>query len=358
MNNLVTRNFGLDLFRAIAIVLVVLSHGKFLLNGTALENFPFVKMLDGVDLFFVLSGFLIGGILLKSSAEGLNWKGLANFWKRRWLRTLPNYYLILLLNFIFVSIGIISGDLAVFGWKFMVFLQNFTKPLIGFFWESWSLAVEEWFYIFTPILLWIFLKRMPLKWAYLLAALLLLFIPLIYRILHFNPTLDDFWFDVQVRKIVLSRLDAIAFGLLLAWIYSFHKNLWDKWKNTALVLGLALVVFLLNYSMPNSTFFRQVFYFSITPFSIALVLPWFEGITSSWKRLVGVVTHISKISYSMYLINLALVAQVIGLNFSVQGNADGIMKYLVYWMLVLSVSSLLYYFVERPILRWRDNASR
>lgn len=358
MNNLVTRNFGLDLFRAIAIVLVVLSHGKFLLNGTALENFPFVKMLDGVDLFFVLSGFLIGGILLKSSAEGLNWKGLANFWKRRWLRTLPNYYLILLLNFIFVSVGIISGDLAVFGWKFMVFLQNFTKPLVGFFWESWSLAVEEWFYIFTPILLWILLKRMPLKWAYLLAALLLMFVPLIYRILHFDPMLDDFWFDVQVRKIVLSRLDAIAFGLLLAWIYSFHKNLWDKWKNTALVVGLALVVFLLNYSVPNSTFFRQVFYFSITPFSIALVLPWFEGITSSWKRLVGAVTHISKISYSMYLVNLALVAQVIGLNFPVQGNANGIMKYLFYWMIVLSVSSMLYSFVERPILRWRDNASR
>jgi hypothetical protein len=71
MNNNTTRNFGLDLFRALAIVLVVLSHGKFLLNGTVLENFPFVKMLDGVDLFFVLSGFLIGGILLKSSSVGL-----------------------------------------------------------------------------------------------------------------------------------------------------------------------------------------------------------------------------------------------------------------------------------------------
>ena len=69
MNNNATRNFGLDLFRALAIVLVVLSHGKFLLNGTVLENFPFVKILDGVDLFFVLSGFLIGGILLKSSSE-------------------------------------------------------------------------------------------------------------------------------------------------------------------------------------------------------------------------------------------------------------------------------------------------
>ena len=98
MNNPTTRNFGLDLFRAFAILLVVLSHGKFLLNRTVLENFPYVKMLDGVDLFFVLSGFLIGGILLKSSSEGLNWPGVAHFWKRRLLRTLPNYYLILLLD--------------------------------------------------------------------------------------------------------------------------------------------------------------------------------------------------------------------------------------------------------------------
>ena len=356
MNNNATRNFGLDLFRALAILLVVLSHGKFLLNGTVLENFPFVKILDGVDLFFVLSGFLIGGILLKSSSEGFNWQGIAHFWKRRWLRTLPNYYLILFLNFIFISCGIISGDLTVFGWKFIVFLQNFTKPLIGFFWESWSLAVEEWFYIFTPLLLWLLLKKFKLKVSFLIVTLVLMLGPLLYRAYSFDSTLDDFWFDVKVRKVALMRLDAISFGLLLAWVYYFHKNLWDKWKKAALVLGLGIVFFLLNNTASNSTFYRQVFYFSITPLAIALVLPWAEGITSSWKRLVAAVTHISKISYSMYLINLALVAQVIGLNFPVTGNADGIMKYLIYWGIVISASSLLYYLVERPILKWRDNA--
>jgi len=358
MNNSTTRNFGLDLFRALAIVLVVLSHGKFLLNGTSLENFPFFKMLDGVDLFFVLSGFLIGGIILRTMSEGINWSDVAHFWKRRWLRTLPNYYLILLLNFLFVSCGIISGDLTVFGWKFIVFLQNFTKPLIGFFWESWSLAVEEWFYIFTPLMLWLLLKKFKLKVSFLIVTLVLMLGPLLYRAYSFDPTLDDFWFDVNVRKVVLMRLDAISFGLLLAWIFYFYKDFWDKWKRLALVFGLAIVLFLLNSDASNATFYRQVFYFSITPLAIALILPSFEGITSSWKRLVGAVTHVSKISYSMYLINLALVAQVIGKNFPVTGNADGIMKYLVYWGIVIGVSSLLYYAVERPILRWRDSASR
>ena len=356
MSNTTTRNFGLDLFRALAILLVVLSHGKFLLNGTSLENFPFVKMLDGVDLFFVLSGFLIGGILLRTMSEGMNWRDVAHFWKRRWLRTLPNYYLILLLNFIFVSYGIISGDLNVFGWKFIVFLQNFSTPLIGFFWESWSLAVEEWFYIFTPLLLWLLLKKFKLKVSFLIVTLVLMLGPLFFRAYSFDATLDDFWFDVKVRKVVLMRLDAISFGLLLAWIYSFYKNFWDKWKNISLVLGVGIVLFLLNDSTPNSSYYRQVFYFSITPLAIALVLPWAEGIKSSWKHLVAVVTHVSKISYSMYLINLALVAQVFGLNYPVTGNADGIMKYLIYWGIVIGASSLLYYVVERPILKWRDNA--
>jgi peptidoglycan/LPS O-acetylase OafA/YrhL len=356
MNNATTRNFGLDLFRAVAILLVVFSHGKFLLNGTSLENFPFFKMLDGVDLFFVLSGFLIGGIILRTMSEGMNWRDVAHFWKRRWLRTLPNYYLILLLNFLFVSYGIISGDIAVFSWKFMVFLQNFSKPLIGFFWESWSLAVEEWFYIFTPLMLWLLLKKFKLKVSFLIVTIVLMLGPLLYRAYSFDATLDDFWFDVKVRKVVLMRLDAISFGLLLAWIFYYMKEQWQQLRQMACIVGIGLIVFLLNFHPSNSTFFKQVFYFTLTPLAIALVLPWAEGITCSWKRLVAVVTHISKISYSMYLINLALVAQVIGLNFPIQGNADGIMKYLGYWVIVIAVSSALYYLVERPILRWRDNA--
>jgi peptidoglycan/LPS O-acetylase OafA/YrhL len=313
-------------------------------------------MLDGVDLFFVLSGFLIGGILLRTMSEGMNWRDVSHFWKRRWLRTLPNYYLILLLNFIFVSYGIISGDLNAFGWKFIVFLQNFSTPLIGFFWESWSLAVEEWFYIFTPLLLWLLLKKFKLKVSFLIVTLVLMLGPLLYRAYTFDSTLDDFWFDVKVRKVVLMRLDAISFGLLLAWFFYYMKALWHKWKNVAFILGIGLIIFLLNYQAANSTFFRQVFYFSLTSLAIALVLPWVEGITCKWRGVVAAVTHVSKISYSMYLINLALVAQVFGLNFPVTGNADGIMKYLLYWSIVIGASSLLYYVVERPILKWRDNA--
>ena len=218
--------------------------------------------------------------------------------------------------------------------------------------------MEEWFYIFTPLLLWLLLKKFKLKVSFLIVTLVLMLGPLLYRAYSFDSTLDDFWFDVKVRKVVLMRLDAISFGLLLAWFFYYMKELWHKWKNVAFILGIGLIIFLLNYQAANSTFFRQVFYFSLTSLAIALVLPWAEGITCKWRGVVAAVTHVSKISYSMYLINLALVAQVFGLNFPVTGNADGMMKYLLYWSIVVGASSLLYYVLERPILRWRDDASR
>ena len=120
------RIWGLDLYRSIAIILVVFTHGAYLLEKTPFEGFPFIKMLDGVDLFFVLSGFLIGGILLKdiTSTSGIGFKKLFNFWKRRWLRTLPNYYLILLINYLFIKNKIIIENITQFNWKFLFFYKT------------------------------------------------------------------------------------------------------------------------------------------------------------------------------------------------------------------------------------------
>ena len=151
--NYENRVFGLDLMRSLAIIFVVMGHG-FMLEKIN-TNFPWIKLINGVELFFVLSGFLIGGILLKlfEKNEHFNLKTIGGFWIRRWFRTLPNYYLILLLNIVIVYFGIIKEDFSQFNWKFFFFLQNFTKPFTGFFWESWSLSIEEWFYLLFPIIL-------------------------------------------------------------------------------------------------------------------------------------------------------------------------------------------------------------
>jgi len=91
--------YGLDVFRAVAILIVLYAHGK-LLSGDAFSFIPDFPLVDGVELFFVLSGFLIGTILISTieKEQRFDVKSLFNFWKRRWFRTLPTYYFILIIN--------------------------------------------------------------------------------------------------------------------------------------------------------------------------------------------------------------------------------------------------------------------
>ena len=121
------RVFGLDLMRAIAIINVVIVHASWM---NIFPNYPWIPIIPGVELFFVLSGFLIGTILLNTflNEERFGVKQMARFWKRRWFRTLPNYYLILLFNIIFVYFGITSEDFSQFNWKFLyrIYSANFT----------------------------------------------------------------------------------------------------------------------------------------------------------------------------------------------------------------------------------------
>ncbi|MBK8581773.1 MAG: acyltransferase [Flavobacteriales bacterium] len=350
------RVFGLDLVRAVAIILVVLGHGGFLLNGSALDGFPYFRMIDGVDMFFVLSGFLIGGILVKQAEGTVQFKGrqLLRFWKRRWFRTLPNYYLVLVLNVFVVMTGIIHEDQSRISWKFAVFLQNFSTPMHGFFWESWSLPVEEWFYIFTPLLLLFLLKGLTPKRALLFSALSLLVLPVLYRISIFDPKIDEFWWDVTFRKTVLCRLDSIGFGVLAAWMAFYVPHWWSKARIPAFLLGALLILFLVNHQEPVGTVYRQVVMFSLVPFSVMLLLPAMEGLKLGHGLAAVAVQHISKISYSMYLINLALVAEVIRDNFPPQNGPDGILKYGIFWVVVLAGSSLLYRYFEKPVMDLRD----
>ena len=153
MKTAAQRIFGLDLLRTLAIVGVVIGHGKPIL-GAADTEFPWIPLGDGVDMFFVLSGYLIGGILISEFVVPgkLGLRELFHFLQRRWFRTLPNYYLILGVNVLFAYLGWSMGNLDFFSWKFLCFTQNLNWHFEGFFWESWSLAVEEWFYLTFPLL--------------------------------------------------------------------------------------------------------------------------------------------------------------------------------------------------------------
>jgi peptidoglycan/LPS O-acetylase OafA/YrhL len=147
----------LDTLRGVAVLLVLFFHGFYFIAGAARFHGPirwFVLATDagwtGVNLFFVLSGFLITGILLDSRNEPGYYRG---FYLRRALRILPAYYGFLLLLLLATRTGMVSRSAS---WGFLglslVYLSNVTN-LLGVpmqYGALWSLAVEEHFYLLWP----------------------------------------------------------------------------------------------------------------------------------------------------------------------------------------------------------------
>ena len=147
------RIFGLDVMRAAAILLVVFSHTLWIVpnaKGLVLDLLSLSGFL-GVEIFFVLSGFLIGKIIYKLFVnDEFDFSKVKYFWVRRWFRTLPNYYFVLLLN---IALAIYLGtNLPDNLWQYFLFFQNFSSGMPLFFTESWSLPIEEFAYIVGPLL--------------------------------------------------------------------------------------------------------------------------------------------------------------------------------------------------------------
>jgi peptidoglycan/LPS O-acetylase OafA/YrhL len=354
------RVFGLDLMRALAIIFVVMGHGSMLEKANT--NFPWIPLIDGVELFFVLSGFLIGGILLKifQSKDSFGLKTIGNFWVRRWFRTLPNYYLILIINIIVVYFGILKQDYSAINWKFFLFLQNFSGSFTGFFWESWSLSIEEWFYLFFPIILgiiyfalkWFKVKK---KYIFLIAIFILLLIPFLLRFFIASKLqVDTFWLGVNIFKVVIYRLDSIALGLFAAFIKFWYPKIWYKSRNYSFIAGVIISYAVIFITWMPNDFSTKVYQIFIQSIGCFLLLPKFDSIRNAPKVLVKIFTHISLISYSMYLINLALVAGILTTYFHPIGPFSAWSLYLAYWIIVIVFSTLLYKYYEKPMMDLRD----
>ena len=128
------RVFGLDLIRCVAILLVVASHGLVLWAEEPGIGFVLSYIPDGVDLFFGISGFLVGSILLKNMGRP---KWLGTFWMRWWIRTLSAYFTVLFLSLLAVELGQIVNESKMTWWRFATFTQNVLTHLTGFFfWKA------------------------------------------------------------------------------------------------------------------------------------------------------------------------------------------------------------------------------
>ncbi len=270
------RNFGLDLLRFIAIFTVLISHSLTVLP----QNFHFAHyfIFDGVLIFFVLSGFLIGRILIRDFEFGISLKKLIDFWKRRWWRTLPAYYFTVLL-IIVVSIILNSSFDKTEAIKSLFFIQNISHEPKSFFIESWSLSIEEWFYLSLPIFLFLFnyLLKLKIKTNVILACFLILILSNGIRLFYFiniNVNSLEIW-DNSFRKPVITRLDSILIGVLGAWYFHFKKDFFKKYQNILFIIGLIVFTsnkLYLDYFL-DFNFYTCVLYFSVMPFSILLMIP-------------------------------------------------------------------------------------
>ena len=149
------RQPGLDLLRALAIIVVVIYHAGIM--GFPLPNRVHRWGWIGVDLFFVLSGYLIGGQLLAELARN-NRLNLPQFYTRRALRILPAYFVILAIYFL-LPLWREYPDMAQPLWKFLFSIQNIALHGGTSFSHAWSLAVEDQFYLALPFLLLVLFWR-------------------------------------------------------------------------------------------------------------------------------------------------------------------------------------------------------
>src|SRR4051812_21992985 len=267
------RIFGLDLLRAVAILAVVATHTRVFL----LPHFPGLSRIGfgtfGVELFFVLSGFLIGGILLNLGDTLAHPRTLVTFWYRRWMRTLPNYVLFLAIA---VVAQLATGRNPPRLDSYLFFGQNLVRPIPPFFAESWSLAVEEWFYLAFPLLLAIVLRWRRVRRAFVAVALVLLIVPPILRVVW----LEGGMAEEGMREIVILRLDALMYGVLAAWLARENPDAWRRARWPAVTLGLVLLAGLAVYfadavSLPpeiDQALFDHVIFFCLLAFGFACLL--------------------------------------------------------------------------------------
>ena len=302
------RIFGLDLLRMVAIMFVFLSHNEPLLPkliATVINNLYF----DGVTIFFVLSGFLIGTILINSfEKRGSTIKQMFEFWIRRWFRTLPPYFLFVIIIAVISKIFIEGFPLKII-LPYIFFCQNLFTNTPGFFGESWSLAIEEWFYLLIPISIFAFSFFFKLRKSIIFTIIIFILISPIIR--YHKYSLDEL--PPIFYQIVAYRSDSIIYGVLGAYLSIYHHKWWFYNKKKFLILGIILLIswkFLSIYF--NTPFFKANINFPFFSIAILCIIPFLSNYKiENYKIHHKIIINISLISYSLYLIHYSLVEKTI-----------------------------------------------
>jgi len=268
-----TRDKGLDTLRATAIVLVLMSHYCGFVSGRPTFGFIGRAGWAGVDLFFVLSGYLIGNQILSAIAHKEDFS-LKVFFARRLLRTLPNYYVVLALYFLLPDL--LNGSSTAPLWRFLTFTQNFGLGYGQTFTHSWSLCIEEQFYLVLPLAALAVASckhAVRIAWCIIAGAIAA---GMTARGANWITHGYDA-FAAQTYYSTFGRADELLPGIAIAMLKNFHGALYEKIQskgNILLCAGLAAVLamlYCLNEEFPNQML-STTFGYSLLAISYALLV--------------------------------------------------------------------------------------
>jgi peptidoglycan/LPS O-acetylase OafA/YrhL len=337
------RIFGLDAVRALAILLVLFAHDAWFIGAWTHHPCPIAVSLAGpfgVELFFVLSGFLIGNLLLDLTPTARN---LAVFLIRRWLRTLPLYLL-------WLAILLAAAPPAhLFAWhalRYATLTQNLTHgmPPGDFFPVSWSLTIEEWFYLLFAIgaLGGAILTRSRLAFPAAVAAFLIL--PALAR-WQIPLALD---YENSIEKTALLNLDSIARGVLMA--------LFLRGRTTPVTLaiplaaaGLALIAMIWTGNWPVTEHVFRTFLTTMIGTGWALCLPLMLRWQTAGPRAGAPIRALSRTAYGLYIVHYTILEHAHAFLPTPAAIAVGV-------TLPFILAALSWRFLEAPILRLRPVA--
>lgn len=309
---------SLDILRGVAILLVLIYH-SFIIRPTSKIDDTFFLISNslwiGVDLFFVISGFLITGILLDSK----NKKGFFKlFWLKRILRIFPLYYCVVAFAiFVAPRINFLSHfpNFSDNQWWYWTYLSNFHAIKVGslkhqILSPTWSLAIEEQFYLLWPIVVY-FLSRRKLA----LLSIITLLSCFTLRNYLFQKGYNAHFMYVST----FTRIDGIAVGSLIACLIREKNGLESLYKFTKYLSAIvfpALIYFFINGDLNRKHAFVVKYGYSLIALFFGLVLVWFLSFEILKRRtikepsnniLMKFILLLSKHSYAIYLLNRPLV---------------------------------------------------
>lgn len=365
---------GLDSLRFLAAFSVVIYHIELeKKNFHVTENFPnaFVQFIGpvAVTFFFVLSGFLITYLLFVEKRK-FNTISVRQFYVRRILRIWPLYYMVIILGVVVLHhLPLFQQDYLVFQYypwyvllMFFTFFSNLGLAVISagatsfppsFINHTWSIGVEEQFYLFWPWLIKLFKK--PLR--AILGVIVVIYI-VKFAVSFAYGRYPTHLLDITIEFLRATRFECMAIGAIGAYLVFFHREKIPGWIFSfpvrASVLITILTLFYYGVTIPG---IQNIMYSTLFCYMI-LYVSLFNGI-----KILSFLTYFGKISYGIYMYHPII---IIGVTVFLKNHLTvfennftlNILLYSLGITLTILVSSLSYHFYELPFLKLKKRFYR